>query len=387
MEDLSRHLEQQHAGSRSRPRSEPGRPVASAPPHEERGVSHAAGEAAWDWDIRRGTIARGGAVVQLTGFTSDEIPDDPAWWRDRIHPQDRASVLAAFDAALVGERRELILLYRFLRKDGRYVLLLDRAFVLAPGGTVERIVGFVRELSAPPSFEPSPGAVAEKGAGERPGAESEDEGALEYRISSLERERLRVSRELHDEIGQLLTALRILLRSRSFSRASAEELIDELFTRVRDISEGLRPPMLDDLGLGPSLNWHFGRFTARTGVRINLMMSGRLHRYPSPVELAIFRVVQEALTNVARHAGSAEAWVSLQGASGRVTGIITDHGHGFDPKAPPVSTSSGIAGMRGRLMALGGRLMITSQPGQGTRVFFRIPTDEEEASSPHEVPR
>ena len=353
-------------------------------------MSHAAGEAAWAWDLARGTVTRGGALLQITGFTSDEIPDDPLWWRDRIHPEDRASVLAALDAALVGERRELILLYRFLRKDGAYALLLDRAFVLAPAGSIERIVGFMHEVSAPAPPEPHPEpAFAGGPSGEPSAAESEDDGALEYRISSFEKERLHISRELHDEVGQLLTALRIVLRSESFSHASAEEIIDELFTRVRDIAAGLRPPMLDDLGLGPSLTWHCDRFTARTGIHVRLMVSGYLRRYSPHLELAVFRVVQEALTNVARHAGAMEASVSLQGRGSQVTGIVLDHGLGFDPEPRPSPSSSGIDGMRERIRSLGGRLMITSKPGRGTRVFFRIPTSSPEKGTPfaHEVSR
>lgn len=336
-------------------------------------MSHAAGEAAWAWDLARGTVTRGGALLQITGFTSHEIPLEPAWWRDRIHPEDRASVLAAFDAALAGERRELILLYRFLRKDGSYALLLDRAFVLAPAGSIERIVGFMHEVNAPATSE-APDPASATGPSDVPPAAGQDDVALEYHISSLEQERLHVSRELHDEVGQLLTALRIVLRSDSVSHASAEEIIDELFTRVRDIAAGLRPPMLDDLGLRPTLTWHCDRFTARTGVRVHLIVSGYMRRYPPHLELAVFRVVQEALTNVARHAGVLEAWVSLQETEGQVAGMVMDRGLGFDLESRPSDSSSGVDGMRERVRTLGGRLTVTSKPGRGTRIFFRIPS-------------
>lgn len=327
-------------------------------------MSHAAGEAAWHWNLETGRIDRGGALLPIAGFSTEEAAPDFAWWRERIHPEDRASVLAAIDAAVSGERRELVLLYRFLRRDGTHTLLLDRAFVLGgPEGRPERLVGFVREVGEPTAVE-----------------ESISQGL----VASVEDERKRVSQELHDEIGQLLTALRIHLRSGSSERASADEILDELFARVRDISTSLRPPMLDDLGLGPALSWYCQRFTARTGVDVNLMISGLDRRYAPSVELVIFRVIQESLTNIARHAATPRARVAVRGGSGYVKCLVLDQGKGFHPQQVG-QQASGLTGMRGRAASVGGRLFLSSIPGRGTRISLMIPIRREAPPSSDEV--
>jgi len=234
----------------------------------------------WAWDIATGQVARGGAFPELCGYALEEIPPTLEWWRERIHPDDRASVLAAFDEALAGERRELVLLYRFRHHDESHVLVLDRGFVLGTGTDVGEIIGFARQV-------PASTDVTHQG--------------VPVRSENVEEERQRIARELHDEVGQLLTALRILIRSGAEGAESAEEVIDELFSRVREISSGLRPPMLDELGVPTALHWHCARFTERTGIRVHLVTPALPRRYPGAIELTAFRVIQEALTNVARH--------------------------------------------------------------------------------------
>lgn len=351
-------------------------------------VSHAAGEVAWIWDLETGRVARGGALQQICGLAVEEAGPDMAWWRDRIHPEDRAAVLAAYDAATSGERREMVLLYRFRRHDGSYALLLDRAFALGldPEGPC-RIVGFVREVETPrPSAgEGSPGAGGEQDTlpEVRPEVREDLESLSRRLVDSVEDERRRVSRELHDEVGQLLTSLRILLHSSSLDRAAADEILDELFSRVRDISTSLRPPMLDDLGLGPAISWHCQRFTARTGVGVNLMIRGLEHRLSPAIELAVFRVVQEALTNVARHSGATEAHVGIRGGRTHLECLVMDRGFGFDTRRTNPA-ASGLTGMRERIRAVGGRLYVNSVPGGGTRVSFliRVPSVRAPKSSP-----
>lgn len=351
------------------------RPVAPAPTGGTRGlVSHAAGEVAWLWDLDTGSVTWGGALQQICGYAVEEAAPDARWWQERIHADDRASVLAAYDAAVSGERRELVLLYRFRRRDGSYTLLLDRAFVLGHDPAAPtRIVGFVREVGDPwEAVLHARPADSDLGIGLAADPKREDLESLSRRIvDSVEDERRRVSRELHDEIGQLLTSLRILLEAGSLDKGAADEILDELFARVRDISTSLRPPMLDDLGLGPALSWHCKRFTERTGVEVRLMARGLQRRYAPAVELAIFRVIQEALTNVARHSGVVLARVVVLGGRSHVECLVMDQGRGFTPQDIPPD-ASGITGMRERVGSVGGRLLVSSTPGQGTRVSLVV---------------
>jgi signal transduction histidine kinase len=198
-----------------------------------------------------------------------------------------------------------------------------------------------------------------------------------------EAERRNIARELHDEIGQLLTGLKLLLEMSARVRpekvkarlSEAQALANELMARVRELSLDLRPAMLDDLGVLPALLWHFERYTALSKIRVLFEHSGLEGRRFSPdVETATYRIVQEALNNVARHAKVAEVAVRLWADENTLDLRIEDRGAGFDPEATlSAAASSGLAGMRERAALLGGRLTVTSTPGSGTQVMAELP--------------
>jgi len=197
-----------------------------------------------------------------------------------------------------------------------------------------------------------------------------------------EAERREIARELHDQIGQMLTGLRMTLRTamdvgpeeQAGHLAAADELSRDLLARVRALALDLRPAMLDDLGLLEAVLWHIEQYTARTGVRVSFKHSGMDRRFPGPIETAAYRIVQESLTNVARHAKVEEvevqAWTDGEG----VLLQIEDHGVGFDPEATLArGGTAGLAGMRERATLLGGWLRITSAAGESTTVTAMLP--------------
>lgn len=195
-----------------------------------------------------------------------------------------------------------------------------------------------------------------------------------------------IARELHDEIGQALTALRLVLKNASGRRSDgagvdlrhAQALVDGLVEKVRSLSLNLRPAALDDLGLVPALVLHCDHYTAQTGVRVDLTHAdaeGR--RFPSEVETAAYRITQEALTNVARHAEVADAAVRLWATGGTLYVQVQDAGAGFDPTCILATPrSSGLTGMRERARLLGGELTIESAPSSGTRLTAALPIRE-----------
>jgi signal transduction histidine kinase len=199
-------------------------------------------------------------------------------------------------------------------------------------------------------------------------------------------ERRHLARELHDEIGQMLTSLRLQLNwtgevapdavRRRFE--SAQSMIEELLEKVRRLSFDLRPAELDQLGLLPALIALFERSTDQMGVRIDLKHQGLERRFASEVETTAYRIIQESLTNVARHAGVAEAIVRVWTTSDTLDVQIEDHGRGFDPQvilgAP---RSIGLAGMRERVELLSGRLTIEARPGVGTLITAELPAKEQ----------
>jgi signal transduction histidine kinase len=199
--------------------------------------------------------------------------------------------------------------------------------------------------------------------------------ALSRRLVELqETERKALARELHDEVGQILAALKLQLEaSGAGPPEGVRSLLRQLSSRVRSLSMDLRPPMLDEIGLVPTLVWHFERYRAQTGVLVDFRQSGPVARLPPVVETAAFRIVQEALTNVARHARVRQARVSLDPRPDRVVLRVEDAGVGFPPDAAWAGASSGLKGMRDRARLAGGRLEVLSAPGSGTRVVAELP--------------
>lgn len=202
-------------------------------------------------------------------------------------------------------------------------------------------------------------------------------------VNLQEEERREIARELHDEIGQWLTGLKLLLHMSKdmpmekilVNIDQAQQTLAELLTRVRNISLDLRPAMLDDLGLVPTLVWYVERYTTQTHIHVNLKHNGlEGKRFDSAIETAAFRIIQEGLTNVARHAMVPEASVRMGATLDGLTLQIQDWGKGFDfASVIAAGQASGLTGMRERAILLGGNLTIESSPNGGTCLTAEIP--------------
>ena len=204
--------------------------------------------------------------------------------------------------------------------------------------------------------------------------------------SAREQEKTRVARELHDELGQSLTALKIdvgWLRE-NLGDASApvktklgsmQGLLDSTVSATRRIASDLRPLMLDDLGLVAAADWLVQNFTQHTGVPCRLRIKGELDLV-DPHATAVFRVLQECLTNAARHSGATEVDVTLERDAEAITLTVRDNGRGFSTREPRKPGSYGLTGLRERAILLKGDVAIESEPGLGTRVVMRLPATE-----------
>lgn len=198
-----------------------------------------------------------------------------------------------------------------------------------------------------------------------------------------EDERHSLAQELHDQIGQLLTGLRFQLEAARGAGPNgavdnALTITDELLRSVRAITLQLRPRLLDDLGLRPALEWHANVFRNQTGITVELELSLPDRRFGPDLEIAVFRMVQEALTNVARHSGASAATVTVTADDNALHVEVSDRGSGFDTeKALARHDSLGLAGLAERVRAVGGRFELFSKIGQGTRLhaeFALTPT-------------
>lgn len=203
-----------------------------------------------------------------------------------------------------------------------------------------------------------------------------------------EDERRRLARELHDGLGQTLTALTHQLErlQQKLGPQGSGELADAVETarlalnESRELSRLLRPPVLDDLGLPAALSWLARTLEQRTGLHVELTLDGLDERLDPEVETLVFRLVQEALTNVLRHARVDRAAVEVTRAAGLLKLRIADRGKGFDADSTlagrEAAAGSGLRGMRDRLELFGGRLELTSEAGQGTLVAATVPLME-----------
>jgi two-component system, NarL family, sensor histidine kinase UhpB len=205
-------------------------------------------------------------------------------------------------------------------------------------------------------------------------------------INAQEEERKRIARELHDETSQVLTSLLISLAVLEESLTTQEardriadtrSLAHHTLRAIRSLSIDLRPSALDDLGLLPALRWYVKEYSQKCGIEVEFHASGFKERLPAEMETALYRIVQEALTNTARHGNAHKVSITLKENEDAISASILDDGCGFDVDAvlrsPVQERRLGLAGMNERAILLDGTLDIHSTPGHGTTVEVRIP--------------
>lgn len=214
-------------------------------------------------------------------------------------------------------------------------------------------------------------------------------------VQAQEEERQRLARELHDEVGQMLTGIKLHLAvldntiSSEQSQlhqlvAEGQALVKTTMEEVRRMVMDLRPTLLDDLGLIPALDSYLENFTERTGLLVQAQLTLGTARLPAAMETALYRIFQEALTNVVRHAAARQVQVTLKIVDSQLLASIEDDGRGFDPTARLRDAwregHMGIVGIRERVTLFNGSLELTSAPGKGTQLTISLPLP----SDPHQ---
>jgi PAS domain S-box-containing protein len=310
------------------------------------------------------------AACELLGWDSDEIRQKSVW--DVTPGPDRALGRSLWRSFLeAGKARGE---YSILRRDGTVIDVEFRAVAnIVPG----LHLSILRDITERKRAEAEREALVRQLTAQRVELE-----ALSRRLmATQETERQHIARELHDEIGQLLTGLKLSLETaaRLPAEASARQLekalavVGSLIATVRGMSLDLAPPDLEKIGLAQALKSYFDRYTDQTGVKVRFEQRGGPWPISPGVAIAAYRIVQEALTNVARHAGVKEASVRLGFAGNAVEVAVEDRGRGFDAQsASDRKVSSGLANMRERARLLGGEWTLRSSPGAGTCVIARL---------------
>jgi signal transduction histidine kinase len=205
-------------------------------------------------------------------------------------------------------------------------------------------------------------------------------------------ERRKFSRELHDSLGQALVGAKMNLeifatQPRDGLLAEVMQLLDQSIAETRTISHLLHPPLLDEAGLSSATKWYVEGFAQRSSIEVKVDLPDHVDRLPKPIALGLFRILQESLTNIHRHSGSAKAEVALQILPSRVVLTVRDYGKGVEPewlatfRANGMNAGVGLAGMRERMHDLGGKLSI-NRCSPGTLISVSLPIPEEVSNPP-----
>ncbi|HEV7402882.1 MAG TPA: MEDS domain-containing protein [Chthoniobacteraceae bacterium] len=308
--------------------------------------------------------------------TIEELAQNPQAWMESLHPEDRARIVAELE--LPSEQRAHDHLYRILWPDGTVRWIRDRAFLVRnEQGKVTRVVGLTGDVTETKLIE-----TELRQANERL-------QTLTRRLYEVqERERRHLARELHDEIGQALTAAKISLKNAVAScdpkaaaiLADTAGILDGLLGQVRSMSLDLRPSLLDDLGLVPALRSLLDQQTRRGGLAPHFSALGVPEVLDAEIQTVCFRIAQEALTNTLRHANARAVSIELRVDGDELQLTITDNGTGFAmrPFEDNLQTarSFGLLSIKERAELAGGKALILSTPGTGTMIDVRLPLDQ-----------
>ncbi|HWQ33352.1 MAG TPA: PAS domain-containing protein [Blastocatellia bacterium] len=317
------------------------------------------------------------AFEKISGHPCQSLCEQPESWLEIVHPDDQPRVRAA-RASLTRSSGGFILEYRILRPDGTIRWLRNHTFPITDEtGWISHVVGVAEDITDRRQTE------------EQLRASGEQLRQFAARVESVrEEERSRIAREVHDELAQSLTALRFglwwldhrlaalpgeelqLCRERA---ADMMQLVDQTIKSVQRIATDLRPSILDSLGLLAAIEWLAQDFQTRTGISLHLTSVFDDAGLDKASATALFRILQEALTNISRHSGATRADISLSETGNHLMLEIRDNGRGITADELQDSSSLGLLGMRERALLLGGDLSITGRENEGTTVLIRIP--------------
>jgi two-component system sensor histidine kinase UhpB len=263
---------------------------------------------------------------------------------------------------------DLILLRRTLSPLARLARVMGAVNLLHPG---QRAVGFERSSTELLALAEAFNRMLER-------LEHERRDSAGRVLAAQEGERLRIARELHDEVGQTLTAVALRAGHRAeraggqdTAYAELAEIVQQSLADVRRISQELRPGPLEELGLVNALISLCARIAEQSGMRVHREFEGQISDLSPEVELAIYRIAQEALTNAVRHSGASDVTVSLACPNHQLVLSVTDNGRGLRNSATP---GGGLTGMRERALLIGAELEIGSADGSGATVTLRLPS-------------
>jgi PAS domain S-box-containing protein len=339
----------------------------------------------WEWNIQTGGLKWSPGLYVIYGVDPASFAPTVNSFQDFIHPDDKELVDKRITSILSGKSGNFE--FRVILPDGS-LRVIETTVEISQRDEQNHpilVVGVNHDITERKQAEDALKQYTRELETYRNNLEDlvdqrtqELESLSRRLIFMQEEERRNISRELHDQTGQSLTVLNLLLakalRSPDTCLADikeAQKSVKEVLSQVRNLSTSLHPGMLEDLGLLPTLQWYFNDFGKRTDINVSFTYPETLGKLPDNFNINIYRIIQEALTNVARYAEVKEAAVTLKSETHTFSLCVEDKGKGFDIES--LSHGVGLRGIRERVRSLKGNLNIHSVPGAGTRVEVQFP--------------
>jgi PAS domain S-box-containing protein len=327
----------------------------------------------WDWNIQTNQLYWSDEIYRIFGLSPQEFGATYDAFLDSVHPDDREFVKRAVSEALY-EKKPYSIDHRIVLSDGSVRIVHEQAEVTSDeAGNPVRMLGTVQDITDL--------KMAEQ---ELKKSYEQLRNLSEHLQSVREEERTKIAREIHDELGQTLTALKIeisMLAGKLYpdhkplveKTESIVKRIDETIQAVKRICTELRPTVLDHFGLIAAIEWQAEEFQKRTGIRCEVTFTPGDIVFDQDTSTVLFRIFQETLTNVMRHADAAEVKASLKEKDGMITLEVKDNGRGITEEQINNSSSFGLLGIRERVNFLGGNVTISGMGNKGTTVKVSIP--------------
>lgn len=329
----------------------------------------------WEYNVETKTMIFSDEMYRILDYEQNEIIPTRFAFLKKVHPEDQQLLKETLEKIYAGSENIQELIFRIIDDNNNTKFLHAEVLVLKRAdGAIYKINGFCQDITDIKNKE------------HELIASSENLRELALHLQNIrEEERAAIAREIHDALGQELTAIKIdmawiLKRMDSSYPALKEkaesviELLNMSINSVRKIATQLRPNVLDDLGLNAALLWQSEEFEKRTGIKVNFSADCDLMDTRN-YAIAIFRIYQESLTNIARHAEASVIDAFLKHTDNTLSLIIDDNGKGFDIQSITHKKTLGLLGMKERTIMMGGIYNITSTPGKGTTVSISIPLE------------
>ncbi|MGQ0739166.1 MAG: PAS domain S-box protein [Bacteroidota bacterium] len=333
-------------------------------------VNKLTSDAIWDFDIAANTIYRSDAFNRLSGYPPEQISANLNWWFDKIHPDDQERVKRKLDEQLFLHNEKWEDEYRFEYADGSYKVLCDSGIILYRDSKPVRILGSIRDVTEEKMLKEQ---LAK-------GREQKQKAITLAALQAQEQEKTKISRELHDNVNQILMSAKLYMDTARRSPDEASALLDKAIEyqllalhEIRKLSRSLSAPGISTAGLKDSIGDIVHNLRALQDMEVDLNFENALEqRLNTDEKLTIYRIIQEQTSNIIKYAGATEVTIEAKQKNGELILSICDNGKGFDPSSVD-NKGIGLINMRSRAEAHSGKLTISSSPDKGCKVQLAFP--------------